>query len=74
MSAFHHPWGNQPQSISNLLLFKYPGQYLSMLKAMNALTVVVPDAIELLLAFSDLPLEAFQRVHRALEARHLSEE
>ena len=61
--SLHHPWGDQPQSISDLLFFEYLGQHLCLLKASDALTVVVSDAVELLLAVPYFPLEAFVTFH-----------
>ena len=47
---------------------------MSLFKMTDALTVVVPNAIKLLLALLNLPLEAFQRIHRTSETRHFGEE
>ena len=47
---------------------------MSPFEATDALTVVVPYAVELFLALPNLPLEVLQRIHRASEACHFGEE
>ena len=52
----------------------YSSQYLSPFETTDALTVVVSNAVKLLLALPNFPLEAFQCIHRASEMRHFGEE
>ena len=74
MSTLYHPRGDQPQSVSDLLFFEYPFQHVSLFEVVNTLTIVISNAVQLVLALSNLPLEVLHRVHGPLEVCHLSNE
>ena len=71
-STLHHPGSNKLQSISDLLLFKHSPQHVSPFQAMDALTVVIPNAIQLVLPLPDLFLKTLDGIHCTPESCHLS--
>ena len=72
--TLHHPGSDKPQSVSNLFLLEYLSQHVSSLEAMDALTVVIADAVQLVLLLLDLPLQTVDDVHGPVESCHLSDE
>ena len=73
-APLNHPRGNQPQPISDFFLLEYTRQHLSSFETAYALSVVVPDTVQPLLPLPDLPLKAFEGVHRSAVARYFRDE
>ena len=67
--TLYHPWGDDPQSISGLLL-KYLPERVGTLKVMHTLAVVVPHAVQLVLTLPNLLEETVDLVHCPMKPCH----
>ena len=72
--TLYHPRCDQVQSIGYLLFLEYLLQHVSPFEATDTLTIVVPDAVQLVLPFTNLLLELLQRIHGPAESRYLGDE